>query len=238
MAKTITLQAEPRTLLGRKVKQLRRAGLIPANIYGNKIKSQSIKITLSEFNKVFEEAGETSLVDLTVDGDKKTKPVLITNIQHDPITDKPIHADFHQVDLTQKVTANIPLEITGESPAVKEGGVLLTPLTEIEVEALPTDLPDNIQIDISKLLKTGDSISVSDLKVSPKVELKADPKTPVVLIQEQKAEEEPEPTPAEAEVEGKDGETPAEGDDPKDGDSKDETKNFRGKNSYQDKWDQ
>ncbi len=194
MAQKITLQAVTRAVLGKKVKRLRKEGQLPANIYGKKIKSQSITVNYLEFTQTFDQAGETSLIDLALD--KTTHPVLITNVQVDPVTDNPIHVDFRQVDLTEKVTANIPLVITGESPAVKDlGGVLETPLSEVEVEALPTDLPENIQIDISSLKKIGLTLTVGDLKVSSKVEIKSDPATPVVVISEPRAEEEPEPAP-------------------------------------------
>jgi len=119
----------------------------------------------------------------------------------DPVSGKPLHVDFRQVNLKEKVTANIPIEIIGESPAIKEkDGVLVTPLDEIEVEALPTDLPESIQVDISGLANIGDSITVADLKVGDKVEIQTDPETPIVLIQEQQAEEE-EPEPVETEGE-------------------------------------
>lgn len=198
-SKKPNLQAQPRTLTGKKVNQLRRQHILPANIFGKKIKSQAIQLDLQEFNRVYSEAGETTLVDLVIDS--TNRPTLITNVQLDPITSTPLHADFHQVDLTEKVTANIPLEIVGESPAVKDkGGVLETPLTEIEVEALPTDLPDNIQVDISILVEIGDTLSVSDLKVDSKVEIKSDPQAPIVVISEPR-EEESEPVVVEPEAE-------------------------------------
>ena len=202
MANKPKLEAKVRDLLGRKTKSLRKQGILPANIYGNKVKSTAIQLDLQEFQKVFSESGETTLIDLVVGS--KTNPVLISNVQLDPITSKPIHADFRQVDLTQKVTTNVPLVIIGESPAVKDlGGVLETPLSEVELEALPTDLPEKIEIDISSLGTIGDTLSVKNIKVSSKLTIKSDPNTPVVVISEPKKEEEPEVEP----------ETPEEGED-------------------------
>lgn len=192
MADTLNLNAQKRTLLGRKVKRLRKQDIIPANIFGKKITSLTIQVSLKDFLDTFAAVGETGLVNLLVD--KTTHPVLITNVQSDPVTDRPVHVDFREVDLTEKVTASIPLEFIGESPAVKElGGVLLTPLDEIEVEALPADLPDSFVVDLSKLEKVGDTFSVSDLKVGSKVVVQTELDSPVALVQEHKEEKEPEP---------------------------------------------
>lgn len=198
MANRPKLQAQKRTKQGRKVKQLRKEGVLPANIFGKKIKSQSIQLDLLEFSKMFDQVGETNLIDLIVN--KHTNPVLISNIQSDPVTGKPIHVDFHQVDLTQKVTASVPLEFIGTSSDIQEQGLLLTtPLSELEVEALPDDLIDKIEIDLSGLKTVGDTITVSDLKISTKVEVQADPETVLVVVQEPKEEEIQEPETTEAE---------------------------------------
>jgi len=199
MAQRTQLKANKRELFGRKINRLRREGILPANLFGNNIKSQALQVDTASFTKVYQQEGETGLVDLVVD--TKNHPVLIGQIHNDPVSGKPLHVDFRQVNLKEKVTANIPVEIVGESPAIKEkDGVLVTPLDEIEVEALPTDLPESIQVDISGLKNIGDSITVADLKVGDKVEIQTDPETPIVLIQEQRAEEE-EPETVEAEGE-------------------------------------
>lgn len=186
-----TLSGEPRKVLGRKVKQLRRDGVLPANIYGKKIKSQSIQVKLIEFLKTFEEVGETGLVSLKVNG--ADHPVLIHNVQLNSVSDLPVHADFLEVDLTEKVTATVPIEFTGESPVEKsQEGIVVPQTREVEVEALPTDLPENITVDISELDAVGKTIKVSDLKVDrAKVEIKGDPEQIVVVIEEPAKEEEP-----------------------------------------------
>jgi large subunit ribosomal protein L25 len=141
-----TLKAEKRKVLGRKVKKLRREGVLPANIYGKKIKSLSIKFPVVDFEKVYKAAGETGIVEIAIG--KQKKPVLISNVQLDPVTDKPLHVDFHQVDLKEKTTADVPIELIGESPAEKQGlGTVVQSINEIEVEALPKDLPDKFEID-------------------------------------------------------------------------------------------
>lgn len=210
------LNSKPRKLFGRRVKQLRAQGIVPANIFGPKTKSLAISIDKKEFLKVYDQSGETSLIDLSVEGEKDVRPVLISNIHIDPVTSHVLHADLHQVDLKSKTTADIPLEFIGESAAVKSGNILVTLRNEVEVEALPTDLPEKIEIDISALEEVGASILAKDLKVDrSKVELKIDADEPIVTIQAPAEEEaEPEPVVEEGETSDEgDGEgAPAEGD--------------------------
>ena len=199
----LTLKAEKRDTLGRKVKKLRREGLLPANIYGKKVKSQSLKLDLIEFQKVFKEAGETSLIELKVNGG--TKPVLIHNVQVDPVTDTPIHADLLQVNLKEKVTAQVPVELIGESPAEKQGiGTAVQYLDEIEVEALPTDLPEKFEIDLSKLEKVDQVVQIKDLPVdAKKVSIESDAEQIILKVEPPKEEvEEPVPVEEEAAEEG------------------------------------
>jgi large subunit ribosomal protein L25 len=201
MAKLV-LEAQKRSVFGRKTKTLRRQEILPANIYGKKIKSLPIQVPAKEFGKVFIEAGETNIIELKVNKEKKTRHVLATNLQKDPVTDLPLHIDFHQVDLTEKVTVAVPIELTGESPAVKEkGGILITLLDEVKVEALPKELPDEFSLDISRLTEIGDSLFIKDLKVDKKkIAIQAEEDETIVTVQEPKEEEEEAP-PVEEEVE-------------------------------------
>ncbi len=177
--------------MGRKVKKLRREGVLPANVYGKKVKSRAVSVRLLDFGKIFKQAGETSIVDLSLD--KKTLPVLIHNVQLDPVSDNPLHVDFLQVDLKEKVTSQIPVELVGESPAEKQGlGTVVQYINEIEVEALPTDLLDKFEIDLSKLEKVDDAVLVKDIKVDKKKIFisKEDEEKMVVKIEELRKEEE------------------------------------------------
>jgi len=168
----LELTAEKRLTLGRKVKSLRREGLLPANLYGKKVKSTAVQVDLKSFLNTFKESGETGLINLTIKGEKKTRPVLIHHVQFPPVSEQPIHADFYQVDLKVKVTTEVPIELIGESPAVKEKlGILIQPLTEVEVEALPADLPDKLELDISDLKKVDGAVTVADLKMSAGVKV-------------------------------------------------------------------
>lgn len=202
-SKAQKLSAEKRQVFGRKVKRLRSQGLLPANIYGKGLESVAIQISQKQFSDMYASVGETGIVTLNVDSDKP-KPVLINQVDYDPITGNIDHVDFRQVDLKVKITTNVPIELTGESPSVKEhNAVIVQTLEEIEVEALPTEIPDAIVIDIAELKEIGDSISVSDLKVPSGVEITSDPETPVVAAQEVKEEVEEPAEPIETEVIGK-----------------------------------
>ena len=137
MAKKITLNAQSRTVLGRKVKALRAEGLLPANVYGKDVKSLAVQVKLNDFTKIYDQAGETGIVDLDIKGGKKSdsRAVLISNIQTDPVTDVVVHIDFRQVNLKEKVTASVPVETVGESPAEKQGlGTVVVHIDELEVE--------------------------------------------------------------------------------------------------------
>lgn len=209
------LKVVKRKLLGRKVKKLRAQGFLPANIYGKKVKSQAVELKLSEFLPVYQDVGETGLVDLLVEGAKEPRPILIHNVQFDPVTDQAIHADFHQVSLTEKTKAEIPVELTGESPAVaQKEGILVRILDQIEIEALPTDLPEKIEVDVTRLKKVGDMIKVGDLQIDQKkITLLSESDSLLVKI-EPPAKLEEEKPPAEEEV--PEGEAaPVEGEEPK-----------------------
>ncbi len=197
----LSLSANKREITGRKVKKLRREGILPANLYGQKTKSLSLQLPLKEFQKVYGETGESSLVDLVVD--KVTHPVLIHGVQTGPVSDVPLPADFHEVSLTEKTTAMIPIELVGESPAVvQQVGILIQPLGEVEVEALPQDLPEKLTVDVSGLVEVGSSLTVNQIKTNEKITLKASPDEVVAKIDELAKEEEIAPPPAEKAAEG------------------------------------
>lgn len=187
---TFELFANTRTLFGRKTKQLRKKGLIPANIFGKKIKSLAIELEKSGLLDTMRKAGETGLIHLKIKGSDKVHPVLISGYAQHPVTDEMLHVDFHEVDLKQKTTATVPLHTVGEAEAVKGGMVLVMFKNEIEVEALPTDLPDSIEVDISGLTEVGMTILAKDLKVNrSKVTLAIEDEEPIITIQEPAKEE-------------------------------------------------
>lgn len=218
------LTVTKRKITGKKVKQLRRDGILPGNIYGRDFKSVSVQVPLKDFEKVYKEAGETGVVDLDLDG--KAIPVLIHNVDKDYLKN-PLHADFYKVNLSEKVKTMVPVLVTGEPKAVADNtGLLMNITTEVEVEALPTDLPENIEINVESLANVGDQITVADAKVPAGVTIVTDPGQVIVKIDELVSKEAQEQAEAEAaaaeeakaeagEETKSEGEVPAEGEKPK-----------------------
>lgn len=185
-----SVKASKRTTLGRKVRALRRTGVVPANIFGKKIKSLAIQIEIKSLKEILKKAGETNLIDVVVEGEK-THPVLVAGYSQDPVSGSLLHVDFHEVDLKVKTTAMVPLKATGESEAVKAGNVLVLQHNEIEVEALPADLPNEIQVDITTLTEVGSTIHAKDLNLDrTKVKLMVEDEDVIATVQEPAQEEE------------------------------------------------
>ncbi|EKD86603.1 MAG: hypothetical protein ACD_37C00223G0004, partial [uncultured bacterium] len=180
--KRFKLTATPREITGKQVKKLRREGILPANVYGKDIKSQSLQLPLTEFQKVFDEAGETGVIDLSYG--KETVPVLIHNL-HTDYRNTPLHADFFKVNLKEKVTAMIPVEFIGEAKAETEKIGLLEKITnEVEVEALPTNLPEKFELNVESLVNIDDQITISMLHKPEGVEILSDPNLVIAKIGE------------------------------------------------------
>lgn len=172
LMKHTKLVAEKRKVLGKKVKKLRRDGITPGNVYGKNIKSQAIQTDAKEFLTVYDEVGETGLVDLTLAD--QIIPVLIQNVNKN-FRNQILHADFYQVNLKEKVKAAVPLVVIGDPKAVTEKiGLLMNILSEVEVEALPEELPENIEVNVEHLTNVDDQITVGDLKVPAGVEVLTD----------------------------------------------------------------
>jgi len=204
----IKLNVEPRKMTGRQIKALRRDGLLPANIYGKKTKSLAVQVDLKSFLPVLSDAGETSLVELKVKGEDKLRPVLIHNVQYHPLDESPLHADFYEVDLKEKVTAKVEIELIGEAPAVKEKiGILIQPLAEVELQALPAELPEKLELNIASLKAIDDALTVADIKVPEGVTILTDQKEVLVKI-DPPAKEEVEVAPP---TEGEEGQESEEG---------------------------
>ena len=166
---------------------LRKAGQVPAVFYGMANPTTPISISNIEFKKVWHKAGESSAVELTVDG--KKVDVLIQDVQTHPVNDEPIHVDFLAIDMNKKIKVNIPLDFVGVSPAVKSGtGNLVKVMHEVEVEALPKDLPHNLVVDIGSLVDTTSSLTIADIKLPAGVVVTAEPTEVVASIIEQKEE--------------------------------------------------
>ena len=186
---TLELKSEKRTLLGKKVKSLRRKGVIPAVVYGGKEGSVPIELGLKEFSKIFKTAGETTLIKLFVND--AVKNVLIHDISRDPMTEEINHVDFYEVKMDEKITTKVPLIFIGDALAVIDlGGVLVKAMQELEVRALPADLPHQIEIDISQLKTFDDNILVKDIKLPKNVEILENLETSVAVVTPPRSEAE------------------------------------------------
>lgn len=186
----IELRAETRTARGKKVKNLRAANLVPAVVYGPDMDSHSIQIGERALYRVLQEAESTALIYLFVDDASEPRVVLAREIQRDILTGRTMHVDFYEVRLTETVRTMPRLEFVGEAPAVKSGmGVLITAMTSIEVECLPTELISSIEVDVSVLETLDDTIFVSDLPVPDSVTIIADPGDVVASVVATRVEE-------------------------------------------------
>jgi len=183
-----TIEAQKREMTGKKVKRLRQMGIMPASVYWNDFKSITIQMDAKEANLMFEEHGESGLIDLQIE--KETFPVLFKNPQFHPVTGEMIHVDLYKVNLKEKTTVEVPIEIVGESASAKMGNVLINVIDSVEVEALPTDLPENFVVDISKLATLEDMITVADLEYDKEImTIVTDPEQVIVKTEEPKEEE-------------------------------------------------
>jgi len=183
----ITLKAESRKLFGKKVKKLRKTGLIPANIFGKDFSSTAITVNLKEFTKVYKKVKQTGVLYLEID--KKILPVLVNQIQRHPIKNLILHIDFKKVNLTEKTQTEVPVELIGQAPAVTEkAGVLLTLTNRLLVEALPQEIPQSIKVDLGSLKEIGQEIKVADLPISTTYQIKTEKEKVIVAVVAHKEE--------------------------------------------------
>lgn len=168
---------------------LRQKGVLPAVIYGRSQESTPIAVDLKTFQKLYKQAGESSVI--TLKGLGETKDVLIHDVAVDALTGTPVHADFYAIAEGQTVTVSVPLEFDGESPAVKDlGGILTKVMHELEIECVPKDLPHSIKVDVSKLLALEDQIKIKDLDIPASAKITLDLDEVVAMISIAKEEEE------------------------------------------------
>jgi large subunit ribosomal protein L25 len=180
--KQIELNAQERVILGKKVKQLRTQGWVPAVIYGPNVESRHIQIEASAAVRVVNRASSSQLISINIAGDKPVQ-VLIRDYQEDPIRRELLHVDLYQVDMTQEVTAEVPLILVGESPPVeKREGILTQTRDSIEISCLPEDLIDGIEVDLSELEEVNDQINVGSLAFPAGITVLTDPDEILVRV--------------------------------------------------------
>jgi large subunit ribosomal protein L25 len=177
----IELSAEPRSVVGKKVRFLRRQGLVPANVYGHAA-STAVQVAEREAERAIKQAGRTHLVALNVPGAEPTT-VLVKNWQRHPFRGHLLHVDFYRIAMTEKLQVDIPLRLVGEAPAVRlTGGTVFQPISTVQIECLPGDLPNTIEVDISALVDLDSAVHVSDLAIPDSVTLLTDPHEVVARV--------------------------------------------------------
>jgi large subunit ribosomal protein L25 len=184
-----TLAAEHRDVTGKKVAVLRRAGRLPAVVYGHGVDSDSVSIDAHEFEQLRRHTGPNALVDLSVDG-KKAQPVLVSAVQTHPVNRRTLHVDLFLVRMTEELTVDVPLVATGESPAVANmGGTLLHPIESVRIRALPDHLPQSIEYAVDSLVDFDTTIHVRDLTIPEGATLLTDGDDIIAKVQAPRVEE-------------------------------------------------
>jgi large subunit ribosomal protein L25 len=207
MADTTVLEITPRTELRKQNRGLRAAGGVPGVVYGHRVDPVSVTLPRREFERAFHKVGRTQLLDLKIDGEGGSRKVLVREVQYDPRGGGVLHVDFYQVNLKEKITADVPVVLVGEAPAVqRRDGELQQNVNSLRVSCLPADIPEHVEVDVSGLEAVDDGIRVGQLFVPAEVEILNDPEELVVKIAVIREIEEEEPV----EVEGEEGEA-AEG---------------------------
>lgn len=198
----LSLSASLRKSTGKKVKALRQKGVLPAVLYGPKIENQLLETDLKNFEAIFREAGIHTLISLEIAGTKKKYAVLIQEVKKDPVTGKPIHIDFYQPSLEEKITAKVSIVLEGVAPAVKDfGGTPVKNISELEIKALPQNLPKEIRLNINNLKTLEDRILVKDLKLVEGIEVLREPEDVIVMVTPPEKVEEELAKPVEQKVE-------------------------------------
>lgn len=190
------LHTSPRTILGKKTRTLREQGFIPAELYGHGKENKHLQIAKKEFEKLYKEAGEHTVVQ--VETEKGKVPVLIAEVQKNPITNEYFSVDLHEIRMDEEIRTHIPIEFIGIAPGTKKGLMVVKVMDEVEIEALPLNLPPKIEVSLDSLLNDGDTIHISDLTLPKGVKVLVQPETVVVTItehKEEKFEEVPAPAP-------------------------------------------
>ena len=182
------LKIQARAVFGKNTEKLRKAGLIPAEVFGRGIKNIHVSVSTKDFSKVFKEAGENTVINLVDEKGAKT-PAIISDVSFDHLKNEMLSVDFHHIRLDEKIQAKVPVEFIGEAPAVKKGLVIIKVMNEIEVEALPNEIPHRFEVDISSLENPGQDISVKDLKSATGVKILANPDATIITVAESRKEE-------------------------------------------------
>ena len=206
-----TYQVEPRDVLGKKVKRMRREGVLPANIYGRGMESVAVQMPTRAAREMLVAHGTNTLIRLRVAGEDRERPVMVRAVGRHPASGALQHLDFYQVDLSRAIQATVPVTVVGEAPAVDtHGGILLHGANSVQVEALPADIPTHLEVSVDRLEEIDQQVTVADLIVPDSVTMLADAELmlarvsrPRILVEEEpvlEGEELPEGEAAEGEA--------------------------------------
>ncbi len=192
----LVLKAHSRDTVGKGVRFLRREGITPLHLFGHGVESLALQTETLGIEKVLTVSGETRLISLTVNKEKRPRPVLVREIQRDPLTGNLLHVDLYQVKMDEKIEAEVPIILIGKAPALDEkSNMILQELNILNIESLPDKIPANIRVDISTLTAAGQVKRVKDIVIDPDVTVMTNPDTVVVAImvrhEEKKVEEKP-----------------------------------------------
>ena len=167
MPERATLKAEKRTVLGKEVRQLRRQGILPGNVFGNKQHdSAPVQVNEREFDHMLKTHGRTTLYRLVISPDGGEDTVLVRHIEREPVSGAILHVDFMHVEMNQPLRVKVPIHLTGVAPAIKEfDGILLHQLDSVEIEALPANLPEALSLDVSGITELNTPLFVRDITV-------------------------------------------------------------------------
>ncbi len=189
MAEQLELEVSRREITGKAAKRLRKAGIIPANIFGHHEASQSVQIEQVAFERLRRSRAAKGIITLRIPGSKGVQTALIRHVQHDPRSGKVIHVDFFRVSMTERLNVKISLRFVGEAPAVKsENGVLLHLMDTLEVECMAGDIPEYLEVDITPLAEIDAILHAEDVKLPANFTLITDPKEGVAKVAATRAE--------------------------------------------------
>lgn len=188
MAGVITLTAEKRNVFGKQLAKERKVGKLPVVVYGPKDPSANFFVDAMAFKKVYKQAGESSVITLEANGEKKD--ILIYDVFYDPKKGEPVHADFYVIEKGKSLRVRVPIEFTGSAPAVKLGGIVVKVMHELEIEAMPKDLPHSLLADLSFLVELDNHLAVGDIKMPEGVKIITPKEEIIASISVPKEEEE------------------------------------------------
>ena len=182
MTVEIKLNVSARTETGKALTKLREQGVVPAVLYGHDVAPVSLSVNYLDFSRAYKTAGESTLIELALDG-KKPVNALIHDVATHPLSGRFVHIDFYQVNMKEEIETDVPLEFIGESPAVKSlSGILVRSLEEVKIKCLPNDLPHALEVDLSKLATFEDAIKIGDIKIPKDVQVLDDLETIVATV--------------------------------------------------------